>query len=54
MNDRIKAIDIAKKVISEADRELPNIDEDENEDAVSLYNLLKENVDFWESEEYED
>ena len=56
LNDRIKAIDIAKKVIREADRELPYIDEDadENKDAVSLYNLLKENVEYWESEEYED
>jgi len=56
LNDRIKAIDIAKKVISEADRELPNIDEDadENKDTVSLYYLLKENVECWESEEYED
>ena len=56
LNDRIKAIDIAKKVIREADRELPYIDEDadENIDAVSLYNLLKENVECWESEEYED
>ena len=56
LNDRIKAIDIAKKVISEADRELPNIDEDadENKDTVSLYNFLKENVECWESEEYED
>ena len=54
LNDRIKAIDIAKKAISEADKELPNIDENENKDTVSLYNLLKENVECWESEEYED
>ena len=54
LNDRIKAIDIAKKASSEADMELPNIDENENKDTVYLYNLLKENVECWESEEYED
>ena len=36
-----------------ADKELPNIDEDadENRDTVSIYNLLKENLDMWVSEE---
>ena len=48
-----KAIDITKNIISEADKELLNIDEDddENRDTVSIYNLIKENLDMWEEEE---
>ena len=40
-------------VVEKADKELPNIDEDadENRDTVSIYNLLKENLDMWVSEE---
>ena len=37
----------------DAEKELPNIDEDadENRDTVSIFNLLKENLDMWTSEE---
>jgi len=53
INDHKKAIEIAKTAVEKADKELPNIDEDadENRDTVSIYNLLKENLDMWVSEE---
>ena len=53
MNDHKKAIEIAKNAVDEAEKELPNIDEDadENRDTVSIFNLLKENLDMWTSEE---
>ena len=53
INDHKKAIEIAKTAVDKADKELPNIDEDadENRDTVSIYNLLKENLDMWVSEE---
>lgn len=54
-NDHKKAIEIAKEAVDLADKELPNIDEDadENRDTVSIYNLLKENLDMWTSEDEE-
>ena len=53
INDHKKAIEIAKAAVDKADKELPNIDEDadENRDTVSIYNLLKENLDMWVNEE---
>ena len=53
LNDKIKAIDITKKAISEADKELSNIDKniDKNKYIFDPYNLLKENVTTWENEE---
>ena len=53
INDHKKAIEIAKTAVEKADKELPNIDgdSDENRDTVSIYNLLKENLDLWVSEE---
>ena len=53
INDHKKAIDIAKTAVEKTDKELQNIDEDadENRDTVSFYNLLKENLDMWVSEE---
>ena len=53
INDHKKAIEITKAAVEKADKELPNIDEDadENRDTVSIYNLLKENLDMWVSEE---
>ena len=53
LNDKIKAIDIAKKAIREADKELSNIDKniDKNKYIFDPYNLLKENVTTWENEE---
>lgn len=55
MNDHKKAIEIAEESYKKAETELPNIDEDaeENRDAVSIVNLLKENLDMWKSEENE-
>jgi 14-3-3 protein epsilon len=53
MNDHSKAIDIASQALDKANKELPNIDEDadDNRDTVSIVNLLKENLDMWKSEE---
>ena len=50
-----KQIAISKTVVEKADHKFPNIDEeaDENRDTVSIYNLLKENLDMWNSEEKE-
>jgi 14-3-3 protein epsilon len=55
MNDHEKAIQIASEALNEANKELPNIDEDaeENRDTVSIVNLLKENLDMWKSEDEE-
>ena len=49
INDHKKAIDITKSIIEEAEKELPYIDEDadENRDTISIYNLLKENLEDW-------
>ena len=45
MNDHDTACKIADEALTNANKELPNIDEDaeENRDAVSIVNLLKEN-----------
>ena len=53
MNDHQKAIEIASQSLDKANKELPNIDEDadDNRDTVSIVNLLKENLDMWKSEE---
>jgi len=50
-----KTIEIAKSALEKADKEFINIpDEDEgNIDFFSVYNLLKENIDMWVSEEEE-
>ena len=52
LEDHKKGIEIAKNTINEADKKLPEIDEDddENRDLVSIYNTLKENLEMWESE----
>ena len=52
MNDHDTAIKIAEESYEKANKEMPNIDEDadENRDAVSIVNLLKENLDMWKSE----
>jgi 14-3-3 protein epsilon len=51
-NDHETACKIASEAIDKADKELPNIDEDaeENRDTVSIVNLLKENLEMWKSE----
>ena len=53
INDHKKAIEITKSAVEKADKELLNMDEDadENRDTISIYNLLKENLDMWVSEE---
>ena len=51
-NDHDTACKIATEAIEKADKELPNIDEDadENRDTVSIVNLLKENLEMWKRE----
>ena len=55
MNDHDKAIQIASEALDNANKELPNIDEDAEEyrDTISIVNLLKENLDMWKSEDEE-
>ena len=52
MNDHDTACKIADEALTNANKELLNIDEDaeENRDAVSIVNLLKENLEMWKSE----
>ena len=51
LNNKKKAIVIAKYTINEIIKTLPDTDEDDaNIDFISIYNNLKENVDFWEKE----
>ena len=46
LNNKKKAIEIVKNAINEANKELPDIDEDDgNEEINSIYNDLKETVD---------
>ena len=47
MNDHDTTIKVAEESYEKASKEMPNIDEDadENRDAVSIVNLLKENLD---------
>ena len=53
LKDHKKAIEISKNAINKVDKELPGIDKnaDENSDAIKIYELLKENLNMWESEE---
>ena len=55
MNDHEKAIQIASEALNEANKVLPNIEEEdkENRDTVSIVNLFKENLDMWKSKEEE-
>ena len=52
MNDYETACKIADEALTNANKDLPNIDEDaeENRDAISIINLLKENLDMGKSE----
>jgi len=57
MNDHEQACVIAKNTLDQANKELPpNVDEDDEQykDAISIINLLKENLEMWKSEEEED
>jgi 14-3-3 protein epsilon len=51
MNDHEKACEIAKETLDNAAKELPADEEDENcRDAMSIVNLLRENLEMWRSE----
>lgn len=55
-NDHETACKIAEEAIQKADRELPSLDEEneENKDTISIVNLLKENLDMWKNETGDD
>ena len=46
-----KAIELAKSTIQKFDKEAKNLDEEDDDVkyAMSIYNLMKENLDMWES-----
>jgi 14-3-3 protein epsilon len=49
--DQSKACEIAKETLDAAEKELPNDEDDENyRDAISIINLLKENLEMWKIE----
>jgi 14-3-3 protein epsilon len=53
LNDHGKACEIAKNTLDASNKELPqNVDEDDEQyrDAMSIINLLKENLEMWRSE----
>lgn len=52
MNDHETACKIAKETLDAANKELPNIDEDDetSRDAISIINLLRENLEMWKIE----
>ena len=55
MNDHQQAIKIAKNTLDSVNGELNNLDEDDesNRDAVSIINLLRENLEMWKIESEE-
>jgi 14-3-3 protein epsilon len=51
MNDHEKACSIAKDTLDRAEKEIPADEDDENfRDAISIINLLRENLEMWRSE----
>lgn len=52
MSDHETACSIAKETLDNANKELPNIDEDDDNhrDALSIINLLRENLEMWKIE----
>jgi 14-3-3 protein epsilon len=56
MNDHETACRIAKETLDGADKELPGIDEDDeaHRDAMSIINLLRENLEMWKIEAEDD
>ena len=51
MGDHEKACQIAKETLDRAEKELPADDEDEAfRDAISIVNLLRENLEMWRNE----
>lgn len=56
MGDHEKACTIAKEVLEVANKEISNIEEDETDatrDALSIINLLRENLEMWKMESEE-
>ncbi|CAI2378800.1 unnamed protein product [Moneuplotes crassus] len=53
-NDSSKACEIAEKALNEAREKIDDMDNDEARDALSIIELLKENLDLWREEEGED
>jgi len=53
IGDQQKACDIAKETINQANQPLSNVDADDEEhkDAISIINLLQENLSMWISDE---
>ena len=50
VNDQSKAIEIAENTIQSVSQELSNIDPDDSDDnrqSLSIYNLIRENLDMW-------
>jgi 14-3-3 protein epsilon len=56
MNDHETACKIAKDTLDLANKELPNIDDEDetHRDAMSIINLLRENLEMWKQEEAEE
>ena len=56
MNDHETACKIAQETLDNANKELPGIDEDDesNRDALSIINLLRENLEMWKIEGEDD
>lgn len=56
MNDHETACQIAKNTLDNSNKELTNIDEDDDNhrDSVSIINLLRENLEMWKIEGEED
>ena len=53
LNNHEKACEIAKTTLESADKELPKIDDEDNDecrDALSIINLLRENLEMWKIE----
>jgi 14-3-3 protein epsilon len=51
MNDHETACSVAKETLEKAEKELPQDEDDENfRDAVSIINLLRENLEMWKVE----
>ena len=50
-NDSAKACQIAEEALNGARDEIDNMDNDEARDALSIIELLKENLDLWKEEE---
>lgn len=50
-NDSAKACQIAEEALNGARDEIDNMDNDEAKDALSIIELLKENLDLWKEEE---